>query len=142
LVASASSRVYDLRVSREPLDPERIAKFASCIAWGISDGLGDVSGSRIGSDDLTALMWISAWMSQSGAELADSLQAMLRLRTAIVRAAEMDERTEPVPLLPPDPKVAALNLARYLEDLMRRASCAGDLGTSDVADRALELFVA
>jgi hypothetical protein len=141
-VTSTSSRVYDLRVSREPLDPERIAKFASCIAWGISDGLCDVSGSRISSDDLTALMWISAWMNQSGAELVDSLQAMLKLRTAIVRAAEMDERTEPVPLLPADPKVAALNLARYLEDLMRRASSVGDLGTSDVADRALELFVA
>lgn len=141
-MGSASSRVYDLRVSREPLDPERIAKFASCIAWGIADGLHDISGSRIGTDDLTALMWISAWMNQSGAELVDSLKAMLRLRTAIVRAAGMDEKTEPVPLLPADAKVAALNLARYLEDLMRRASSVGDLATSDVADRALELFVA
>ena len=54
----------------------------------------------------------------------------------------MDERTEPVPLLPADPKVAAVNLARYLEDLLRRASYSGDLAAQDVADRALELFVA
>jgi hypothetical protein len=141
-VGSASSLVYDLRVSREPLDPERIAKFASCIAWGIADGLSEVSGSRIGSDDLNAQMWVSTWMFQSGAELVDSLRAMLKLRTAIVRAAGMDERTEPVPLLPADAKVAAVNLARYLEDLMRRASSVGDLDTSDVADRALDLFVA
>jgi hypothetical protein len=142
LVGSASPQVYDLRVSRGPLDPERIAKFASCIAWGLVEELCEDSGSRIGSDDLTALMCISAWMNRSGAELCDSLQAMLRLRTAIVRAAGMDERTEPVPLLPGDPKVAALNLARYLEDLMRRASLCGDLATEDVADRALELVVA
>ena len=141
-MGSASQQVYDFRVTRDPLDPERIAKFATCIAWGISDGLCEVRGSWTGSDDLTALMWISAWMCQSGAELADCLHSMLRLRTAIVRAAEMDEKTEPVPLLPADAKVAALNLARYLEDLMRRASSGGDLTPSDVADRALELFVA
>ena len=141
-MGGASSQVYDLRVSRGPLDPERIAKFASCLAWGIVDGLCDDSESRIGADDLTALMCISAWMSQAGAELCDSLQAMLRLRTAIVRAAGMDEKTEPVPLLPADAKVAVLNLVRYLEDLMRRASFCGDLATEDVAERALELFVA
>jgi hypothetical protein len=135
-MGSASSRVYDLRVSRRPLDPERIAKFASCIASGIAEGLG------VGTDDLTAQMSISTWMNRAGAELGDSLQAMLRLRTAIVRAAAMDERTEPVPLLPADPKVAVLNLARYLEDLMRRASVACDLATTDVADRALEIFAA
>jgi hypothetical protein len=141
-VGSASSQVYDLRVSREPLDPERIAKFASCLAWGIADGLCEISGPRVGSDDVNALMWISCWMYQSGAELVDSLHAMLKLRTAIVRAAGMDERTEPVPLLPADAKVAALNLARYLEDLMRRACSVGDLDTSEVAHRALDLFVA
>jgi hypothetical protein len=141
-VGSASSQVYDFRVSRQPLDPERIAKFAARLAWGLVEELCEKPGSQIGSDDLTALMRINIWMNQSGAELCDSLQAMLRLRTAIVRAAEMDERTEPVPLLPADPKVAAVNLARYLEDLLRRASYSGDLATQDVADRALELFVA
>jgi hypothetical protein len=67
---------------------------------------------------------------------------MLRLRTAIVRAAEMDEATEPVPLLPADAKVAALNLARYLEDLIRRAALVGGMPERAVADRAIEIFVA
>jgi len=104
--------------------------------------MSDVSGSLISSDDLTGLMYLSAWMNLAGAELADTLDAMLRLRTAIVRAAEMDERTEPVPLLPGDPKVAALNLVRYLEDLFRRASVSRDLRPEEVAGRALELFSA
>ena len=68
---------------------------------------------------------------------------MLRLRTASSARRRMDERTEPVPLLPADPKVAALNLARYLEDLLRRALYAAETSPQqDVADRALELFVA
>jgi hypothetical protein len=79
-------------------------------------------------------------MYQAGAELDDSLRAMLRLRTAIVRAAGMDEGTEPVPLLPADATVAALNLARYIEDLIRRAALAGDMPERVVADRAIELF--
>ena len=137
-----SSQAYDLRVSREPLDPERIAKFASALACGIADGMSDTSGSRIRSDDLTALLCLSAWMCQAGAELEDSLLAMLRLRTSIVRAAGMDEGTEPVPLLPADATVAALNLARYLEDLVRRAALVGGMPERAVADRAIELFVA
>jgi hypothetical protein len=137
-----ASQAYDLRVSREPLDPERIAKFASAMASGIVDGMADASGSRIRSDDLTALLCISAWMNQAGAELEDCLRSMLLLRTALVRAAGMDERTEPVPLLPPDEKVAALNLARYLEDLVRRASIVAGMPEQAVAARAIELFVA
>ena len=121
--------------------PRAYCKFAACLAWGLVEELCEKSGSQVGSDDLTDLMRINIWMNQSGAELCDSLQAMLRLRTAIVHRRRWT-RTEPVPLLPADPKVAAVNLARYLEDLLRRASYSGDLATQDVADRALELFVA
>jgi hypothetical protein len=137
-----TSQAYDLRVSREPLDPERIAKFASALASGIVEGMSNGAGSLLRSDDLTALLCISAWMRSSGAELGDCLRAMLCLRTALVRAAEMDERTEPVPLLHSDQKVAALNLVRYLEDLVRRAALVGGMPEHAVASRAIELFVA
>jgi hypothetical protein len=53
----------------------------------------------------------------------------------------MDERSEPVPLLHSDEKVALLNLARYLEDLVRRAALVGGMAEHDVASRAIELFV-
>ena len=135
-----ASQAYDLRVSRDPLDPERIAKFASTLASGIADGLSNASGSLICSDDLTALLCISAWMNQSGAELDDCVISMLQLRKALVRAGEMDERTEPVPLLPADEKVAVLNLARYLEDLVRRAALVRGMPESAVALRAVEIF--
>lgn len=137
-----TSQAYDLRVSREPLDPERIAKFAAALASGIVEDMSDPSGSLLRSDDLTALLCLSAWMRRSGAELEDCVRAMLRFRTAVVRAAGMDERTEPVPLIPRDEKVAALNLARYLEDLVRRAALAGAMPEQAVASRAIELFVA
>ena len=137
-----TSRAYDLRVSREPLDPERIAKFASALAFGIVESRSDSLGSRIHSDDLTALLCISAWMRRAGAELGDCLHGMLQLRTALVRAAGMDERSEPVPLLHSDEKVALLNLARYLEDLVRRAALVGEMPEHDVASRAIELLVA
>src|ERR1700758_2428791 len=104
-MSARTSQAYDLRVSREPLDPDRIEKFASALASGIVAEMSDPSGSRIQSDDLTALLYISAWMNIAGAELADCLSAMLRLRTALVLAAGLDERTEPVPLLPRDEKV-------------------------------------
>jgi hypothetical protein len=141
-MGGSTSQAYDLRVSREPLDPERIAKFATALAFGIVEGMADSSGSRIRSDDLTALLCISAWMRRAGAELGDCLHGMLRLRTALVRAAGMDERSEPVPLLHSDQRVALLNLARYLEDLVRRAALVGEMPERDVASRAIELLVA
>jgi hypothetical protein len=140
LVARGSSQAYDLRVSREPADPQRIWKFARALSTGIAEGLCGLTGPWIGSDDLTSLMSVSAWMSQAGAQLVDSIEAMIRLRTALVKAGGLDEYTEPVPLLPSDEKVAVLNLARYIEDLVRRASRVGDMPATAVVERALELF--
>lgn len=157
-MARSSSQAYDLKVSPEPLDPERTFKFAVILTHGIVDGLGGTPGgspvqatlfdeetaeeSSVSCDDLTALLSISAWMNFSGAELSDTLRAMLRLRDAVVAAADLDGSTEPVPLLPPDPMVAALNLARYLEDLFRRASKSTRVTARAVGERALELLVA
>jgi hypothetical protein len=67
---------------------------------------------------------------------------MLLLRTALVRASGLDEQSEPVPLLPPDDRVAVVNMARYLEDLVCRASNHSECSTEDVAERAIELLVA
>jgi hypothetical protein len=141
-MSGATPQLYDLRVSHAPLDPERISKFARAAARGIAGGISEVGGPWIGSGDLTALMSISAWMSQAGTDLPDSLDSMLLLRTALVRASGLDEQSEPVPLLPPDDRVAVVNMARYLEDLVCRASNHSECSTEDVAERAIELLVA
>jgi hypothetical protein len=137
---SQAPRLYDLRVSRAPLDPERISKFAVAVAEGISHGLDEVGGPWIGSGDLTCLMTISAWMSRTGIDVGDSVDAMLALRTAVIGAAQLDRHSEPVPLLPADDKVAIVNLALYLEDLFWRASTAGGCTVVQIASSALELI--
>jgi hypothetical protein len=135
-----ASQAYDLRVSRQPLDPERIAKFASALSIGIAEGLCEVAGPWIGPDDLTTLMSVSAWMNVAGATLTDAVEGMLRLRVACVRASGLDEQTEPTPLLHSDEKTALLSLARYLQDLVRRASASADLPATQLVERALAAF--
>jgi hypothetical protein len=108
---------------------------------GIAEGLSGLGGPWVDSDDLTTLMSVSAWMSQAGAGVVDSIEAMIKLRTALVTAGGLDERTEPVPMLHADEKVAVLNLARYIEDLVRRASYAAEQSATALVDKALGLIV-
>ena len=135
---SQAPRLYDLRVSRAPLDPERISKFAWVVAGGIAEGLDQVGAPWIGPGDLTSLMSISAWMSTAGTDLGESLDGMLALRSAVIEAAELDRVSEPVPLLPADDRVAIVNLARYLEDLLCRAATAGGCSVTRIATEAME----
>jgi hypothetical protein len=137
---SQAPRLYDLRVSRAPLDPERISKCAAAVAQGIAQGLDEVGGPWIGSGDLTSLMSISAWMSRAGTDLGDSLEAMLALRSAVIRAAGFDRTSEPVPLVPADDRVAVVNVALYLEGLLWRACEAGGCNATVIASRALGLI--
>jgi hypothetical protein len=141
-MANGTSQLYDLRVSRAPLDPERISNFARAMAMGIAHGLEEVGGPWIATGDLVSLMSLSAWMCQAGTDLADSIDAMLSLRTALVDAAGIEISSEPVPLLPPDDKVALVNLARYLEDLVCRSSARNDCTPTEIAGRALGLLPA
>jgi hypothetical protein len=134
--------MYDLRVSRAPLDPQRISKFARFIASGIADGLEEVGGPWIASGDLVTLMSVSAWMSRAGTDPGESVDAMLLLRKALLKAAEIDLVSEPVPLLPADDKVALLNLARYIEDLICRASTCNCCSPGEICGRALESLAA
>jgi len=141
-MGNASSQIYDLRVSRAPLDPQRISKFAQAIALGIADGLEEVGGPWIATGDLVSLMSLSAWMRQAGTGPGESVDAMLLLRKALLAAASIDLQSEPVPLLPADDKVALLNLARYIEDLICRASSCGDCSPASICSRALESLAA
>ncbi|MFZ0666985.1 MAG: hypothetical protein WAM97_14630 [Acidimicrobiales bacterium] len=136
------SQAYDLRVSRQPLDPERIAKFAYTLSIGIAEGLSEMAGPWIGPDDLTTLMSVSAWMNRSGADLEDAVKGMLLLRTAYVRASGLDEDTEPTPMLHSDEKTALLSLARYLQDLARRACSSAQVSAMELTDRTKSLFEA
>jgi hypothetical protein len=137
-MSSKRAQPYDLRVQSAPLDPERIGKFAWNLANGIAGALDEGDGPALAVDDFLALCVISAWMNNAGAQPTDSIEAMLRLRIALVRAGGLDEETEPVPLLPSDHKVAILNLARYLEDLVMRAAITCEIPVVKVVNQALQ----
>jgi hypothetical protein len=101
-----------------------------------------MTGPWVGPDDLITLISISAWMKQAGAEISDSIDTMLRLRVAFVKAVGFDESAAPVPLLPSDETVVVLNLARYLADLLNRVAEVAGLAATEIAERALEIFEA
>ena len=103
------------------------------MATGIASGLEEVGGPWIASGDLISLMSLSAWMSQAGSDPGDSLDAMLLLRTSTRGLGGLDSHSEPVPLLPADDKVALVNLARYSEDLICRASTCDGCSPSESA---------
>lgn len=83
---------------------------------------------------------LSAWMKRYGVGLDETVEVILRLRSALVSVSGLDEASEPVPLRVTDRAVFVLNLAVYVEGLLRRA--AGVLGITprEAADAAVGLL--
>jgi hypothetical protein len=79
--------------------------------------------------DLTLELGLSLWLHRCDASLDDGLEALLAIRDALLDAAGMDHRTEPIPLLGRPPKDDIVNLAGYVSHLIPRAARAakGDL---------------
>ena len=72
--------------------------------------------------NLTLELGLSLWMRRTGTDLRGVRDELLRVRSALVAAAGLDPRTEPVPLLAGPPRRAVLGLAVYLDDLVNRAA--------------------
>jgi hypothetical protein len=87
--------------------------------------------------DLSLELGLSIWMRQTHLEIDDALSAMWALRSALLKASEIDRATEPVPLYGVDPRLDVLNLAGYLKRLVARAT-ARSPGDSALVDRVLE----
>jgi len=83
---------------------------------------------------------LSAWMKRYCVGLDETVDAILRLRSALVSVSGLDEASEPVPLRVTDRAVFVLNLAVYLDGLLGRA--AGVLGVTpgEAADAAVGLL--
>lgn len=75
-----------------------------------------------GDDSLTLPLGLSLWISRSRIDLEEALDALMALRLAVLDAAGLDRRSEPTPLRTADLRVAVVNLARYLDDLLARAA--------------------
>jgi len=102
-------------------------------------GLADLEPEDLGHGNLTVPLGLSLWMRRGRVRVETARDAMLELRAAVLRASELDERTEPVPLLLADPVAATISLALYMDGLLQRAARANATSRAEMARRALEL---
>jgi hypothetical protein len=90
--------------------------------------------------NLSLPLGLSLWMRRGGLDVHGARHALLGLRAALLDAAGLDARTEPIPLQVADPVAAAISVAVYVDGLLTRA--AGSVGTTrvDMAERAVGLM--
>lgn len=100
-------------------------------------GITKIEPPALGESDLTLELGVSLWMRQTATDIDDAGQAMLHMRTALVRAAGMDMTHEPVPLHGVDPRRDVLNLAAYLRKLVARAAAQAQCDFAAIVERAL-----
>ena len=87
--------------------------------------------------DLALELGLSAWMRISGIDLADARAQMLSIRSAVIEAGDLDPATEPVPFSGRTSRLAVLNLAAYLGNLMKRASSSARCQPDVLVERVL-----
>ena len=102
-------------------------------------GLADLEADDFSQGNLTVPLGLSLWMHRGRIRIETARDAMLQLRSALLRASGLDERTEPVPLLVADPVAATISLAVYMDGLLQRAARMTAMSRVDVATRALAL---
>ena len=116
----------------EDESPERFAHEAML-------GLADLEPEDLSQGNLTVPLGLSLWMRRGRIRVETARDAMLKLRTALLRASGLDEKTEPVPLLVADPVAATISLALYMDGLLQRAARMTETSRTDIATRALAL---
>jgi hypothetical protein len=122
-------------VRLEVVEEESVERFAHEAML----GLADLESEDLAVGNLTVPLGLSLWIRRGRIRVETARDAMLLLRTALLRASGLDERTEPVPLLVADPVAATISLAVYVDDLLQRAARMAATSRVDMAQRALEL---
>jgi len=125
-------------VRLEVVEEESIERFAHEAML----GLADLEPDDLTPGNLTVALGLSLWMRRGRIRVETACDAMLELRSAILDASGLDERTEPVPLLLADPVAAIVSLALYMDGLLQRAARMTATSRADVATRALALVSA
>jgi hypothetical protein len=107
--------------------------FAPAVIRGLA-ALGPIEVRR---PDLSLDLGLSIWMRRSRTHLDDVQGAMMAIRRAILQAAEMDIRTEPIPLFGHGPKVDVKNFASYLGELLIRAAAQAGCDVATMVERSI-----
>jgi len=91
-------------------------------------------------DDLSIPLGLSAWIVRAAVDLPTAYDSLLTMRRALVTAAGLDARTEPVPLRLSDPRAALRSLGAYLYELVGRAARHVGVEPVELAERTLALL--
>lgn len=122
-------------VRLEVVEEESVERFAHEAML----GLADLESEDLARGNLTVPLGLSLWMRRGRIRIETARDAMLQLRTALLRVSGLDEHTEPVPLLVADPVAATISLAVYMDGLLQRAARMSATSRVDMATRALAL---
>jgi len=90
--------------------------------------------------NLTLPLGVSTWMVRSDIDLARACDALLELRSALLAASGLDQRSEPVPLLVADRRTSILTLTVYLDGLVERGARMARTTRTELAEAALALL--
>lgn len=106
----------------------------------LARGLVSLDADDLGESNLTLELGLTLWMSRTGAGAAAVRSSLMNLRSALLRSSDLDETTEPVPLLAGDERTTVLSLAVYVHHLLQRAAASIRVSPADAADEALVLL--
>jgi hypothetical protein len=115
----------------------RLAEATCSEAPAIAEGLARIEPGDLAPGTLLLSLSVSVLVRRAGADLATARRAMLDVRAAIIEAAGLEARTEPVPLLAGDQRTVVLHLSIYLDTLLDRAASVAGISRSAVIERAL-----
>jgi hypothetical protein len=90
--------------------------------------------------NLTIPLGVSTWIVRSEIDLAQACDALLDLRSALLAASGLDQRSEPVPLVGSDRRTSVVTLTVYLDGLVERGARLAGTSRRELAEAALDLL--
>lgn len=101
-------------------------------------GLVTLDDEDLAPGNMTLELGLTLWMSRTRTDLPTARRALWGLRRALLAVSNLDQDSEPVPLMAGDQRAALLALAIYLYGLARRAADSRLLTAPQIAEEALE----
>jgi hypothetical protein len=87
--------------------------------------------------DLSLELGVSLWLRMSDSSLEEARHTLLEVRRLVMRSYDLDEATEPVPLIGRSPVADVVTLTAYVGDLLRRVASWAGCEPHTVADRVI-----
>lgn len=103
----------------------------------LARGLVSLDEEDLAHGNMTLELGVTLWMSRAGANLGAVRRTLLDLRWALLSSSDLDEVSEPIPMMAGDERTAILSLAVYLHGLLQRAARSVTATPAWMAEEAL-----